>query len=98
MKLMPLARRNLSSAGVKPSMMLGELRASSAVKYHWLARGRVALVGDGCAGDGATRLDCGGREEVRDECVGGDGTAGGTSRRPDGDLDGRGGFGGREGG
>lgn len=67
--------------------MLGELRASSGVKYHWLARGRFALIGDGCAGDGAPRLDCGGSEEVREECVGGEGTAGGTSRRPEGDLE-----------
>lgn len=98
MKLTPLARRNLSSAGVKPSTMLGGLSASSVVKYHWFARGRDALVGEGCAGDGATRLDCGGKDDVREECVGGEGTAGGTSRRPEGDLDGRGGFGGREGG
>lgn len=78
--------------------MLGELRVSSGVKYHWLVRGRDALVGDGCAEADAPRRDWGGSEEVRDEWVGGDGTAGGTSRRPDGDLDGRGGFGGRDGG
>lgn len=78
--------------------MLGELRPSSVVKYHWLARGRDVAVDDGCAGDGAPRLDCGGRDVVREECVGGEGTAGGTSRRPEGDLDGRGGFGGSEGG
>lgn len=77
--------------------MLGELRASSGVKNHWFARAR-GVVGDGCAGDGAPRLDCGGSEDVREEWAGGDGTAGGTSRCLDGDLDGRGGFGGREGG
>lgn len=82
--------------------MLGELMASSGVKYHWFARGRDELDGDGWAGDGTPRRDCGGSEDVREECVGGDGTAGGTSRRLDGDLDWREatttGFGGSEGG
>lgn len=101
MKLTPLARRSRSSAGVRPSTTLGELSASSGVKYHWLARGRDALVvvGEGCAGEGLPRRDCGGSDEVREEWVGGEGTAGGTSRRPDGDLEGRAtGLGGREGG
>lgn len=47
--------------------MLGELRVSSDVKYHWLVRGRDALVGDGCADADAPRRDWGGSEEVRDE-------------------------------
>lgn len=78
--------------------MLGELRVSSGVKYHCFARAFDALVGDDCSEADASRRDCGGSEDVREECVGGDGTAGGTSRRADGDLDGRGGFGGWEGG
>lgn len=83
--------------------MLGELRVSSGVKYHWLARLRGALVGEGCAGEGAAApgLDWGGMEDVREECVGGVGAAGGTSRRPEGEFDGRAertGLGGRVGG
>lgn len=101
MKLTPFALLSLSSAGATPSTMLGELSASSGVKYHCLARGRDALVGEGWVGDDAPRRDWGGREDVREECVGGEGTAGGTSRRLEGDLEGRAettGFGGRDGG
>lgn len=97
MKLTPFALRNLSSRGVSPSRILGELSVSSGVKYHWFARGLGALIGDGCAGEGAgPGLDCGGSEDVREECVGGVGTAGGM--RADGEFDGRAertGFGGR---
>lgn len=56
-----------------------------------------------CAGDGALRREPGRGGDVLEVCVGGDGTAGGTSRLLEGDLDKRstnevGGFGGREGG
>lgn len=86
-------------------MMLGVLTASSSVKYHWFARTCWLFCGVRCerAGDGALRRDAGRGGDVLDECVGGDGTAGGTSRFRDGDLDARstagaGGFGGRDGG
>jgi len=38
-------------------------------------------------GDGALRREWGLGGDVRDECVGGEGTGGGTSRRRDGDLE-----------
>lgn len=47
--------------------MLGELRVSSGVKYHWLVRVRDALIGDGCAEADVSRRDCGGSEDVREE-------------------------------
>lgn len=72
MKLTPLARRNLSSAGGSPSRMLGLLRISSGVKNHWFAMvGGVA--GGGEEGEGALRRECGLGGEVRDESVGGEG-------------------------
>ena len=77
-------------------MILGLLSTSSAVKNHWLAGifvigpwggvpGACRFVGD-CA---EARLEKGARDggELRDECAGGEGTAGGISRRLEGDLD-----------
>lgn len=102
MKLTPFARRRRSSASDNPSIMLGVLTASSRVKNHWFARGDLGARGLDCGGDdGAPLCDCGRGGEVLELWVGGDGTAGGTSRRRDGDLERRstgGGFGGRAGG
>lgn len=84
-------------------MMLGELAASSDVKYHWSGLGCGACRGLDCAGDGALRRECGLGGDVLELSVGGEGTAGGTSRLLNGDFDDRsvaagGGFGGRDGG
>jgi len=82
--------------------MLGVLATSSSVKNHCSGRckGRCGLE---CAGDGALRREKGLGGDVLELWVGGDGTAGGTSRLLVGDFDVRstivgGGFGGREGG
>jgi len=101
MKLTPLARRNRSSARDNPSITLGVLTASSEPKNHWFARGDLGARGLDCAGDGALLRDCGRGGEVLELYVGGDGTAGGISRRRDGDFEVRstgGGFGGSDGG
>src|SRR4051812_11206106 len=102
MKLTPLALRRRSSASGSPSTTAGVLATSSAVKNHWPGGACVVRCGLAC-GDGALRLECGRGGDVRELCVGGEGTAGGTSRLRLGDLDGRssrvgGGLGGREGG
>ena len=102
MKLTPFALRNLSSACGKPSTMLGELATSSAVKNHWFGLGWGACGGLECEGEGALLRECGRGGEVLELRVGGDGTAGGTSRLLDGDLERRSmagrGFGGKVGG
>ena len=103
MKLTPFALLSLSSAGGRPSTMLGVLATSSAVKNHWLGRGWWARGGLGGKGEGALRRECGRGGEVLDESVGGEGTAGGTSRLLGGDLGDRSmavgsGFGGSDGG
>jgi len=89
MKLTPLARRIDSSAGVMPWSTLGVLAISSFVKNHWFCRATVGLRGTDGAGEGAAFLETGRTGDLRDECVGGEGTAGGTSRRRVGDTEGR---------
>jgi len=77
------------------------LRISSSVKNHWLLGGFVGVLGADCAGDGAAFRGIVRGGDVREEWEGGDGTAGGTSRRRVGDREWRstgGGFGGSEGG
>lgn len=88
MKLTPLALLNRSSVGDNPSRMLGLLRTSSDVKNHWFAMATGDLDAAEWAGEGALRRDDWGLDwadwglggDVRDVWVGGDGTAGGTSR------------------
>jgi hypothetical protein len=90
MKFTPLARLSLSSPGGMPSTMLGDARSSSVVKYHWLRSGRTGVAS--CAGDrpaageGALRPERGLGGDVREACIGGEGAAGGMSRRFVGDL------------
>lgn len=59
MKFTPLARRSLSSAGGRPSRMLGLLTTSSRVKNHWF--GMVVeeeeALGAGDKGEGALRRE-----------------------------------------
>src|SRR5689334_4752468 len=101
MKLTPLALRILSSAGERPSTMLGVLRTSSDVKFHWL-RLATGVCAPDRAGDSWGCRACGRGGDVRVECCGGVGTAGGTAsrRRGDRDLESRSGrgFAGRVGG
>jgi hypothetical protein len=83
--------------------MLGALAASSAVKNHWFGFGCGARCGLEAAGDGALLRESGRGGDVLEVCVGGEGTAGGTSRRLVGDLESRStlagmGLSGREGG
>jgi len=85
MKFTPLARRNLSSAGRKPSITDGVLNTSSGVKNHWFAGFGLGVWGAERAGDDGTSRFLGG--DVLEECVGGDGAGGGTSRLRVGDRE-----------
>lgn len=91
MKLTPLALLRRSSDTESPSMMLGVLATSSGVKYHWSGRATGSFWGlDGgraVDGDATFLIESGRGGDVRVECEGGDGTAGGTSRLLAGDLD-----------
>lgn len=84
--------------------MLGVLATSSRVKNHWCGLGCCcACDGLDREGEGALLRECGRGGDVLEECVGGEGTAGGTSRLLDGDFDKRSmaagsGFGGSDGG
>ena len=82
MKLTPFARLRRSSEGTRPSKILGELLSSSSVKNHcFLLVAGDGGSGDARAGDGALRCDEGRGGDVRNDITGGEGTAGGTSRR-----------------
>lgn len=66
-------------------MMDGVLATSAGVKYHWFGGRGLGVCGAVAAGEGPSWGARGG--DVRDECVGGEGTGGGTSRRRAGDRD-----------
>jgi hypothetical protein len=67
-------------------MMLGVLRTSLEVKDHWLGPALGVCAPD-CAGDAWLRRRWGLGGDVRVECWGGVGTAGGTASRRRGDRD-----------
>ena len=70
MKLTPLALLSLSSAGDKPSRMLGVLSASLAVKYHWFGlcsgAGLEMVVGEACADEAVLLREVGRGGDVRE--------------------------------
>ena len=67
--------------------MEGVLATSSGVKYHWFGGSGLGVCGAVTAGDGPFSGARGRGGEVLDECVGGEGTGGGTSRWRPGDRD-----------
>lgn len=87
MKFTPFARRMRSSDGWTPSTMVGVLSTSAAVKYHWFDPGSGVCPPERM-GEGWPIRGCDRGGELRASCCGGVGTAGGTSRRRVGDLDG----------